>query len=463
MALNVVSAILFSPRGGSAHAARAHVRGLRALGWSVTLLAGSRGEADPDGDARAFYGDDVHAVDFSPALATDAPLKYEGPPGTAPIHPSFEERPAAPDAVFASLDDLDYERQVRAWARELERAGAAMADVLHLHHLTPLDEAARRVAPGVPVVGHLHGTELLMLERIAEGPPASWRYAARWAERLQLWARQCAQLVVAPGGIERAINLLDVPRERIHALPGGADTSLFAPREVNRSEFWRRVLVERPRGWLPDAGPGSVHYQNDDVARLAREPVLSYVGRFTAVKRLDLLLEAFGCAQRSGNCPASLALVGGHPGEWEGEHPAQIAERLGVERVFLAGWYAQPELPEFFAASDAVVIASEREQFGQVLVEGMACGLPAIATRSLGPASIVDDGDTGWLVPANDARALATALRQAVDDPAERVRRGRAARRAVCERFSWPAVTARLAEVLSDAAAAPPRVGAQAS
>src|SRR2546423_54655 len=244
MALDVVSAILFSPRGGSAHAARAHVRGLRELGWSVTLLAGSRGEAEPDGDARAFYGDDVHAVDFSPALATDAPLKYEGPTGTAPIHPSFEERPGAPDAVFASLDDLDYERQVRAWARELERAGAATADVLHLHHLTPLNEAARRVAPRVPIVGHLHGTELLMLEQIAAGPPAGWRYAERWAERLKQWARQCVELVAAPGGIERAIDLLDVPPERIHALPGGVDTSLFAPREVDRSAFWRRVLVE---------------------------------------------------------------------------------------------------------------------------------------------------------------------------------------------------------------------------
>ncbi|MGZ4173288.1 MAG: glycosyltransferase family 4 protein [Solirubrobacteraceae bacterium] len=454
MALDVVSAILFSPRGGSAHAARAHARGLRELGWSVTLLAGSCGERVPDGDARAFYGDGVQAVDFAPALATEAPLRYEGPPGTAPIHPSFEERPGAPDAVFASLDDLDYERQVRAWARELQRAGAAQADVLLLHHLTPLNEAARRVAPRVPVVGHLHGTELLMLERIAAGAPASWCYAERWAERLHRWARRCSHLVAAPGGLGRAIDLLDVPRERIHPVPGGVDTNLFAPREIDRRAFWQRVLVENPRGWLPDAGPGSVRYALEDVARLARDPVLTYVGRFTAVKRLDLLIEAFGCAQRDARCPASLVLVGGHPGEWEGEHPAQIAERLGVERVFLAGWYTQPELPDFFAASDAVALASEREQFGQVLVEGMSCGLPAIALRSLGPSSIVDDEKTGWLVPSDDAAAVAQALTEAVDDRGERLRRGEAARRAVCERFSWPAITARLAETLAEAAAA---------
>jgi glycosyltransferase involved in cell wall biosynthesis len=450
MKLRVVSAILFSPRGGSAHVARALARGLRDLDWPVTLLAGSRGDADPTADAHRFY-ENVRAVDFAPALATDEPLRFEGPPGTAPIHPSFEERPGAPDAVFPSLDDLDYERQVRAWARELDRAGARDADVLHLHHLTPLNEAAARLALHVPIVGQLHGTELLMLERILAGAPPSWRYAERWAERLQQWAQRCSDIVAAPGGVERAIKLLNLTPERVHALPGGVDTEQFSPAEVDRGAFWQRVLIEEPRGWRPGQPPGSVSYSADDVIRLAHAPVLAYVGRFTAVKRLDLLIEAFGRAQRDGKCPASLVLIGGHAGEWEGEHPAEIASRLGAAGVFLAGWYGQEELPEFFAAVDAVVLASDREQFGQVLVEGMACGLPAIATQSLGPVSIVEDGETGWLVPPDDAAALAAAIIDAVDDRAERERRGGAARRAVCERFSWPAVTEQLADVLTHA------------
>ena len=94
-----------------------------------------------------------------------------------PLHPSYEDRPGAPDRVFASLDDAAYEHQVGAWARALDDAGAAELDLLHLHHLTPLNEAAERVAPGVPVVGHLHGTELLMLE---EGRPERWPHAAAW-------------------------------------------------------------------------------------------------------------------------------------------------------------------------------------------------------------------------------------------------------------------------------------------
>ena len=177
----VVSALMFFPRGGSSHVARALARELPSHGWDVTVLSGS---ADGPGDAWRFYRGlpDVHAVDF-------------GTPGV-PMHPSYEDRPGAPDPVFARVDDDAYERHVAVWERALRRARADEADVLHLHHLTPLHEAAARVAPDVPVVGHLHGTELLMLERIAAGAPAEWEFADAWAERLRRWAQSCARLVV---------------------------------------------------------------------------------------------------------------------------------------------------------------------------------------------------------------------------------------------------------------------------
>jgi glycosyltransferase involved in cell wall biosynthesis len=449
MALRVVSAIMFSPRGGSAHVARALADGVRTQGCTVTLVAGSRRDLGAHGDARAFYGD-VRPVSFDRALASGAPLRYDGPPGSAPLHPSFEERPGAPDRVFAQLDDLDYERQVRAWCRELERAGARRADVLYLHHLTPLNEAAARVAPDVPVVGQLHGTELLMLERIATGAPPTWRHAERWAQRMRGWAQRCARLVVAPAGIDRSTRLLAVPRERMAGLPNGVDIDLFSPRPLDRGGFWRRVLVERPQGWLPGQPAGSARYGEPEAERLAAGTVLLCVGRFTAVKRLDRLIAAFARARPRFARPAGLVLVGGHPGEWEGEHPARVAARLGVPDVFLAGWRGHDELPSFLSAADAVVMSSEREQFGLVLIEGMACGLPAVATRSLGPATIVEDGRTGWLVELGDQTALEAALTAVVDDPRERERRGEAARTTVRERFAWPSVAAQLVRLLEE-------------
>jgi glycosyltransferase involved in cell wall biosynthesis len=446
----VISASLFFPRGGSAQVLRSLARRLPDEGWDVTVLSGSRRDAGGHGDAARFYrGLDVHEVDFSAALAAPDPL--DPPDGEPPMHPSFEDRRDAPDRVFASLDDAAFGRQVDAWARALSDAGAADADVLHLHHLTPLNEAARRVAPDVPVVGHLHGTELLMLERIADGPPETWAHAEAWARRMGEWARACACLVLlSETQRERAERLLGVDPARCTVVGNGYDPDLFhAERETpDRAGVWRRVLADEARGWRPGGDEGSVAYDADDLAALAERPVLLYAGRFTDVKRVPLLIAAHARA----GIDAPLVLVGGHPGEWEGEHPLEAIERTGARNVFLAGWHEHEELPELLHCADALVLPSVREQFGQVLVEAMACGLPCVAVDREGPADIVRDGQTGWLVEPDDEAALAAALTAVVEDAGERARRGAAALEDVRERFSWPALTAELAAVLESAA-----------
>jgi glycosyltransferase involved in cell wall biosynthesis len=440
----------FFPRGGSAHVAANLARALPAAGWEVRVVSGS---ARGHGDARRFYrGLDVVAVDMSAALDAEDPMRAD-----PPLHPSYEDRPGAPDRVFASLDDDEYAHQVAAWCRILREAQAERFDVLHLHHLTPLHAAAAEVAPDVPVVGHLHGTELLMLE---EGD--RWPHAAAWSERMRGWARRCERLIVlTETQVERAEGLLGIDPERCVVVPNGFDPEAFIPREVDHRSFWRRHLVEEPQGWAPGEEPGSVGYADADLDAFADgNPVLLSVSRFTGVKRLPLLIEAHARARERFGRRAPLVILGGHPGEWEGEHPLETTARTGAQDVFLAGWHGHDELPSFFAASDVVVLASVREQFGQVLVEGMACGLPAIAVDAHGPARIVEDGRTGWLVPGDDRDALAAAMVAAVDDPAERRARARRARAVALERYGWPALAERVADVYAAAAAPgdpPPR------
>jgi glycosyltransferase involved in cell wall biosynthesis len=427
---------MFFPRGGSAHVSRALALCLPAHGWDVTLVSGS---APGHGDARVFYhGLDVRPVDFAA--------------GDAPMHPSYEDRPDAPDRVFAAVDDDAYERHVAAWSRALRGAGAADADVLHLHHLTPVHEAAARVAAAVPVVGHLHGTELLMLERIAEGPPPSWRFAQRWAERMRRWAGRCERLVVlTESQVERAAALLGADPERCVLCPNGFDPHLFSPREVDRASVWRRHLVEEPKGWRPGRDEGSVSYTAEQVAPLADAAVMLGVGRFTEVKRMGLLVRAFARAQRAARDPAALVLVGGYPGEWEGEHPFDAVAASGARDVFLAGWHDHEELPGLLRAADALVLPSVREQFGQVLVEAMACAVPPVAVDRYGPARIVRDGETGWLVEPDDEEGLADALVEVVNDEGERRRRGEAALRDARASYSWPALAGELSAIFEEA------------
>jgi glycosyltransferase involved in cell wall biosynthesis len=433
---------MFFPRGGSAHVARALARELPAHGCDVTIVSGS---LPGHGDAEHFYdGLDVHPVDFAR--------------GDAPMSPSYEDRPGAPDHVFAAVDDDEYEAHVEAWSRALVEAGAPDADVLHLHHLTPVHEAAARVAPDVPVVGHLHGTELLMLERIADGAPAAWTHAEAWERRMRRWARRCDRiLLLSQTQLERAERVLGADPARCVVSPNGFDPARFGPRRVDRAELWRRALVDDPRGWRPDGEEGSIAYEPRDAERVAQRPVILAVGRFTEVKRTGLLIRAYARARSALHVPAALVLLGGYPGEWEGEHPYDVVRAIGADDVYLAGWHDHDELPDFFAASDAVALASVREQFGSVLVEGMACGLPAIAVDRFGPADIVRPGQTGWLVEPDDEGAMAGAIAQALSQPAERLRRGAAARHDVLHRFAWPAIADRLAELLHEVARTGPR------
>jgi glycosyltransferase involved in cell wall biosynthesis len=450
-------ALMFFPRGGSAQVARYLARSLPAAGWDVTLATGSLGASGEPSHAGVFFsGVDVRPLDYTSAATAPDPL-------AAGFHPSFEDRPGAPDQVFAKVGEAGYERLVEVWERQLAEAGAAEADVLHLHHLTPINEAAERAFGDVPRIGHLHGTELLMLREIDEGPPPGWDHAAGWAERMRRWAAGCERLLVlSPDAVRRVPDLLGVDPERVVWAPNGFDPEGFDRRPIDaaaRLAHWRRWLVEDPRGWDESGVPGSVAYTDEQLAPFEGRVVL-YVGRFTEVKRVQLLIRAHARARERFEQPAALVLLGGFPGEWEGEHPLQTVRETGDPDVFLAGWRGHEDLPDGLNAADLLVLPSVREQFGAVIVEAMACGLPALAVDAHGPAEIVDAGETGWLVPPDDEAALADALVEAVNDDHERRRRGERAYEVARGRYSWPALARGLAQVYGEVAARrPPSAG----
>ena len=433
--------LLFFPRGGSAQVARYLGRFLPDAGWDVKIACGSLGERGEESHAQTFYeGLDVCALDYDEA---------------DDFQPSYEDRPGAPDKVFAAVGDDEYERLVEAWERQLEAAGAADADVLHLHHLTPINEAAERAFGDVPRVGHLHGTELLMLHEIEQGPPEGWEHAEAWAERMRRWAGACERLfVLSPDAVRRVPDLLGVDAEKVVWAPNGFDPDGFDRRRAGaeeRLELWERWLVQEPRGWDESGEAGSVSYDDEQLAPFREGgPVLLYVGRYTEVKRIPLLIRAHACARKDFESPAPLVLLGGFPGEWEGEHPLAVARETDDPEVFLAGWRGHSDLPSGLNAADVLVLPSVREQFGQVLVEAMACGLPVVAVDAHGPGEIVEDGETGWLVPPDDEEALAAALVEAVNGSDERERRGEAAYEHARARYSWRSLAGGLAHVYDD-------------
>ena len=254
--------LMFFPRGGSAQVTRYLAGG--AAGARVgrrRSLAGSLGGPGRRPARRRRSSRVSTSCRFltTTRSTADDPLLAD-----PPMHPSFEDRPGAPDRVFANVDDDTYEHLVEAWIGHLERAGAADADLLHLHHLTPLNEAAARAFPDKPVVGHLHGTELLMLREIELGLRPGWAHADAWVERMRRWAARCRRLfVLSPDAAPaRARPARDRPgedgrgAERVRpgcVRPPAADAR-GAPRAVARVAG-RRARAAGPRAASPAASP----------------------------------------------------------------------------------------------------------------------------------------------------------------------------------------------------------------
>src|SRR5205814_9163822 len=95
------------------------------------------------------------------------------------------------------------------------------------------------------------------------------------------------------------------------------------------------------------------------------------------------------------------------------------------------------------------------EAFGIVLVEARACGLPVIAGRAHGPAAIVADGRTGWLIRPDDEDALVDSLLAAANDQEERRARGRLAH-THSRRYGWAEIAPRFASLYEELLASTP-------
>lgn len=493
----IVMGLLFFPRGGSAYVVRYLSLALARAGWSVSLAVGSLGVPGEETHAPTFFdGLDVHFLDF-----TDAVHAFEsGGDAIAaprPMHPSYEDRAGVPDVVFASVPPELAEHLSAAWEAPLRAAGADHVDVFHLHHLTPQLDAARRCWPHVPVVVHLHGTELKLIEAIGERVAlaatlgetlatmpaaaakvadsargldaaqvemlrttrwASWRHGEFWAARLKQQAQLADHLItVSPQNRDSAISMLGIAPDHVTAVPNGVDTERFRPRPLTpgaRRAVFRRALVEDPQGWTESGPPGTLAYTEADLDRLLGvdddATVLLFVGRFLGVKRVPALVRSFAHARSRFTRPGSLVIWGGHPGEWEGEHPVTVAEEVGADGIYFAGWRGHDDLPEGLAACDALVVPSVDDAYPQVPLEAMAVGLPVVACRSGGLLSMVNldpARPTGWFVPPDDLDALTDVLTTIVNDPTDTAERGANALAHARAELSWEGLVTRFEAV----------------
>lgn len=106
-----------------------------------------------------------------------------------------------------------------------------------------------------------------------------------------------------------------------------------------------------------------------------------------------------------------------------------LATTLGIaDRVTFTGFVPDADLAGFLAASSLLVHPALEEDFGLTVAEAQSLGVPVAAFASVGPAAIVASGETGWLVPIGDTRALALAMKDALASPERLYQFGQAGR-----------------------------------
>ena len=128
-----------------------------------------------------------------------------------------------------------------------------------------------------------------------------------------------------------------------------------------------------------------------------------------------------------------------------------IARELGVaDRITMAGRLSKEDLVRAYNEAQIMVSPSLYEGFGLPAAEAMACGTPLVATTAGAFPEVVEDGDSGLLVPPGNARALADAIERLLDDPDLRRRLGQGGRRRIVERFSWRETAIRTLELYQE-------------
>ena len=268
-------------------------------------------------------------------------------------------------------------------------------DLIDAHYYYPDGAAAAILARklGKPFVVTARGTDLNLIPQYA------------YPRRLILAAAaQAAASIGVCKALMDSLAALGAATDKLHVFRNGVDLERFVPE--SRSQARARLGLSESATQLLSVGH-----------------LIERKGHHLAIEALPLLPPA-----------SRLTIIGAGP---ERASLETLAQRLGVTaRVHFAGIIPQSELKWWYSAADILLLCSSREGWANVLLEGMACGTPVVATNIWGTPEVVSTPLAGRLMRERNAPALAEAVQNLLQDypPREAVRKH-------AEGFSWEQTT----------------------
>jgi len=240
---------------------------------------------------------------------------------------------------------------------------------------------------GVPIV-HNYRTDLLAYTRMLLDNQAFIDFL-RWFICGFLRAGD-AEVIVPSEAFVDEVLAMGVPRSRIRFLRRSVDLSRFSA-DRRETDYWESQGA--PKG-----------------------PVISFLGRVSREKGLEVLADAFERLLVS-RPEAVLAVIGDGP--WREEFQRRMAP---TGRAIFPGELSGNDLPRALASSDVFAFPSTTDTFGNAVLEALACGVPAVVTDQGGPKEIVENSLSGLILPGGDPDALAEALEGLLCDSGLRAR-----------------------------------------
>ena len=366
--------------------------------------------------ARAGVECDVYTRAWSPSL-----------PATVAVEPGFRVHhvPAGPLAPLAKEElpavvDEFADNVACLMAGGFGDGGeAAGFDALHANYwLSGLAGHRLKHELDLPLVSTFH--TLARVKAEASPEEVSWDEPHRRAEA-EATIMRCSEVVLASCTVEAAqlADLYDSDPGRIRVVAPGVDHAFFAP------------------GYRPQARRA--------LGLPAGVPLLLFVGRIQPLKGADVAVAALASLKRFPD--AHLVVVGGPSGPRGEQHLAQVERIVAVkgvgDRVHLVPPQPHELLSTYYRAADVCVVPSRSESFGLVALEAAACGTPVVAAAVGGLTTLVDHGETGFLVEEPTPEAFGRAVGEVLRDPslAERLAGAAAAR---ARRYTWTEAAALL-------------------
>jgi len=299
--------------------------------------------------------------------------------------------------------------------------------VLHPHATSGLFLAVTRRWGRTPLVSHSHGTSrshnvpISLSDGVITGDHSNQGLAFHVLRERMMWSSADRVLVVSNAVMRDLTGFYGVNPGKIRIVYNGVDTNLFSP------------LDDSP---LPEK-----------MANLGGKRIILFVGHFGLRKGIFFAIRAMKRV-KSEIPDAHLLCIGGTP-SWLGRNDFEQMLRGEVQRnevegcVTLLDAVKNTDLAGFYRHSEVFVLPTYYEAFPKVVVEAMACGKPILATRAGGIPELVEDGETGLLVPYGSPDAISEKLVTLLEDGSMRAAMGKRGRERVVRLFTWHAVAER--------------------